>query len=64
MNYDENWESKVEKLKKGVIVREFLLDAGRMVGVLATVMLLLLNVRLTDVMVIAGVALATIIIVR
>lgn len=56
---------KMEKLKKkGVIVREFLLNSGRLVGVLATVMLLLLNVRLADVMVIAGVALATIIIVR
>jgi MFS family permease len=56
---------KMEKLKKkGVIVREFLLDTGRIVGVLATIMLLLLNVRLADVMVIAGIALATIIIVR
>ncbi|MBU0684445.1 MAG: MFS transporter [Thermoplasmatota archaeon] len=56
---------KMEKLKKkGVIVREFLLDSGRLVGVLATIILLLLNVRLADVMVIAGVALATIIIVR
>jgi hypothetical protein len=56
---------KMEKLKKkGVIVREFLLDSGRIVGILATVMLLLLDVRLTDVLVIAGIALATIIIVR
>jgi len=56
---------KMEKLKKkGVIVREFLLDSGRIVGVLATIMLLLLNVQLTDVMIIAGTALATIIIVK
>lgn len=56
---------KMEKLKKkGVIVREFLLDTGRIVGVVATIMLLLLDVRLADVMVIAGVALATIIIVK
>ncbi|MBU0623572.1 MAG: MFS transporter [Candidatus Thermoplasmatota archaeon] len=56
---------KMEKLKKkGVIVREFLLDTGRIVGVLATIMLLLLNVRLADVMIVAGIALATIIIVR
>lgn len=56
---------KMEKLKKkGVIVREFLLDSGRMVGVLATVILLLLKIGLADVMVIAGVALATIIIVK
>jgi MFS family permease len=56
---------KMERLKKkGVIVREFLLDTGRIVGVLATILLLILNVRLADVMVIAGIALATIIIVR
>jgi MFS family permease len=56
---------KMEKLKKkGVLVREFLLDTGRIVGVLITITLLLLNVRLADVMVVAGIALATIIIVR
>jgi MFS family permease len=56
---------KVEKLKKkGVVLREFLLDSGRVVGVLATIVLLLLGIKLSGAMVIAGIALATIIIVK
>lgn len=56
---------KMERLKKkGVIVREFLLDSGRIVGVLATIVLLLFNIGLNEVMVVAGIALATIIIVK
>jgi MFS family permease len=56
---------KMERLKKkGVIVREFLLDSGRVVGVLSTIILLLMGASLSGAMAIAGIALATIIIVK
>lgn len=50
--------------KKGVLVREFLLDAGRIVGVAMTIVMLLLHFRLEAGMAIAAVALSTITILR
>jgi len=56
---------KMEKLKKkGVLVREFLLNAGRSCGVLAVIVLLLIGVDLSYAMVIAGVATASVVIVK
>lgn len=50
--------------KKGVLVREFLLNSGRIVGVIVTIVILLLGLNLSEAMAVAGIALATIIIVR
>ena len=56
---------KLEKLKKkGVLVREFLLNMGRMVGVAIVIVLLLFDIALSEALVIAAIALSTIIIVR
>lgn len=56
---------KLERFKKkGVVVREFLLNAGRTVGASIVVALLLLEMDIAISMTIAGVALATIIIVK
>lgn len=56
---------KLEKFKKkGVLVREFLLGVGRVVGVLIVITLLLFDVALSGAMVVAAIALSTIIIVR
>jgi len=56
---------KMEKLKKkGVLVREFLLNAGRTCGVLTVILILLLGFDLSISMVVAGIAMASIVIVK
>ena len=56
---------KLERYKKkGVIIREFLLNVGRCVGVLFTVVLLLLDFDLMSSVVVAGLLAATIAVVR
>lgn len=56
---------KLEKLKKkGVLVREFLLNAGRTCGVLTVIVSLALGLELSVSMVVAGVATASIVIVK
>jgi len=56
---------KMEKLKKkGVLVREFLLNAGRTCGVLAVILMLLLGLDLSLSMIVAGVATASIVVVK
>jgi MFS family permease len=56
---------QLEKFKKkGVLVREFLLDMGRLVGVLVVVACLLLGLAISEAMVVAAIALSTVIIVR
>jgi hypothetical protein len=46
--------------KKGVLVREFLLDGGRVVGASAVLMFLLLGIRIDEVMIVASFALLVI----
>jgi MFS family permease len=56
---------KMEKLKKkGVLVREFLLNAGRTCGILTVILALLLGFDLSISMVVAGIAMASIVIVK
>jgi hypothetical protein len=56
---------KMEKLKKkGVLVREFLLNAGRTCGVLTVILALVIGLDLSVSMVVAGVATASIVIVK
>ncbi len=56
---------KMEKLKKkGVLVREFLLNAGRTCGILTVVFVLMLGLDLSVSMVVAGVATASIVLVK
>lgn len=56
---------KMEKLKKkGVLVREFLLNAGRTCGILTVILILLLGFDLSISMVVAGIAMASIVIVK
>jgi len=56
---------KMEKLKKkGVLVREFLLNAGRTCGISTVILALLLGFDLSVSMVVAGVAMASIVIVK
>jgi MFS family permease len=49
--------------KKGVLVREFLLNAGRVLGVAATILVLVMDLDLAVALGLAGVATATIVIV-
>ncbi len=56
---------KMEKLKKkGVLVREFLLNAGRTCGISTVILVLLLGFDLSISMVVAGIAMASIVIVK
>lgn len=56
---------KMEKLKKkGVLVREFLLNAGRTCGVLTVILALVIGLDLSVSMIVAGVATASIVIVK
>lgn len=56
---------KLERYKKkGVLIREFLLNAGRTVGVLILIGLLLLGVDISLSMIVAGIATAAIVIVK
>lgn len=56
---------KMEKLKKkGVLVREFLLNAGRTCGVLSVILVLVLGLDMSISMLVAGVATASIVIVK
>lgn len=56
---------KMEKLKKkGVLVREFLLNAGRTCGISTVILALLLGFDLSISMVVAGIAMASIVIVK
>lgn len=56
---------KLERFKKkGVVVREFLLNAGRSVGATVVMLLMLLGADLSLSMAVAGIALASIIVVR
>jgi len=53
-----------ELKKKGVLVREFLLNLGRVCGVLIVILALLLGLDLSVAMIAAGVAMASIVIVK
>jgi len=56
---------KMERLKKkGVLVREFLLNSGRTLGMLTTISFLLLGWNLSAALAIGGVAMASVVVVR
>jgi hypothetical protein len=56
---------KLERFKrKGVLIREFFLDAGRCVGVLVVILTLLSGAGLGLTLTIAAIALASIIVVK